>query len=120
MFSRRTNWNLTPNRLTLAHQEVVRTGRKILDLTISNPTQVGIQYDQAILDALRNPKILDYDPQPKGMLSAREAVAEYYSRWPEFELDPENIVLTTSTSEGYSFIFRLLCNPGDEILVPKP
>lgn len=120
MFSRRTDWNLTPNRLALAHQEVLRSGRKILDLTISNPTRVGIKYDDAaILDALRNPKALDYDPQPKGMPSAREAVAEYYSCG-AFRPDPENIILTTGTSEGYSFIFRLLCNPADEILVPKP
>lgn len=120
MFSRRTDWNLTPNRLTLAHQEVLRSGRKILDLTISNPTRVGIKYDEAaILDGLRNPKALNYDPQPKGMRSAREAVAEYYAP-NSFSLDPENIILTTGTSEGYSFVFRLLCNPGDEILVPKP
>ncbi|HKW17766.1 MAG TPA: pyridoxal phosphate-dependent aminotransferase [Terriglobales bacterium] len=123
MFSRRTDWNLTPNRLTLAHQEALRNGRKILDLTVSNPTRVGILYDEtAILDALRNPKALDYDPQPKGLRSAREAVAEYYSCASEKSgrPDPENIILTTSTSEGYSFVFRLLCNPGDEVLVPKP
>jgi alanine-synthesizing transaminase len=120
MFSRRTDWNLTPNRLTLAHQETLRSGRKILDLTISNPTRIGIEYDEsAILDALRNPEALDYDPHPKGIRSAREAVAEYYAR-ETFRLDPENLILTTSTSEGYSYIFRLLCNPGDEILVPKP
>jgi alanine-synthesizing transaminase len=117
MFSRRTEWNLQPNRLTLAHQEALSGGRKIIDLTISNPTRTEIEYDEsAILEALANPKSLDYDPQPKGLLSAREAVSQYYAP----TIDPESLILTTSTSEGYSFVFRLLCNPGDEILIPKP
>jgi alanine-synthesizing transaminase len=117
VFSNRTAWTLAPNRFTLAHEELVRQGREILDLTVSNPTRAGFVYDEtAILDALRNPKSLDYDPQPKGLRSARESVAKYYSR----QLDPESLVLTTSTSEGYSYVFRLLCNPDDEVLVPKP
>jgi len=117
MFSRRTEWNLAPNRLAVAHQEAISSGSKIIDLTISNPARVGIQYDEsAILKALTNPKALDYDPQPKGLRSAREAVARYYAS----VVDPESLILTTSTSEGYSYVFRLLCNPGDEILVPKP
>jgi len=124
MFTRRTDWKLAPNRFALAHQEVLGTGRKIFDLTVSNPTRVGIEYEEAvILDSLRNPKSLDYDPQPKGLRGAREAVAEYYSCGTGAlarELDPENLVLTTSTSEGYSYVFRLLANPGDEVLVPKP
>jgi alanine-synthesizing transaminase len=117
MFSRRTEWDLAPNRLTLAHQEFLASGKKIIDLTISNPTRAGIAYDEsAILGALSNPQSLDYDPQPKGLRSAREAVAAYY----DLTVDPESLILTTSTSEGYSFVFRLLCNPGDEVLVPKP
>jgi alanine-synthesizing transaminase len=117
MFSRRTGWKLAPNRFTLAHQDLLREGREVLDLTVSNPTRAGFVYDEvAILDALRNPKSLDHDPQSKGLLSARKAVAKYHS--PGF--DPESLVLTTSTSEGYSYVFRLLCNPGDEVLVPKP
>jgi len=117
MFSRRTEWNLAPNRLAVAHQEAISSGIKIIDLTISNPTRAGIEYDEsAILNALANPKALDYDPQPKGLCSAREAVAQYYASI----IDPENLILTTSTSEGYSYVFRLLCNSGDEILVPKP
>src|SRR5437762_8724982 len=80
MFSRRTGWKLTPNRFTVAHQEMLRSGREIFDLAISNPTRAGIGFDEAaILDSLRNSKSLDYDPQPKGLRSAREAVAEYYS-----------------------------------------
>lgn len=117
MFSRRTDWNLAPNRLTLAYQEALSSGSKLIDLTISNPTRAEIKYDKAaILSALSAPKGLDYDPQPKGLRSAREAVAGCYASL----VDPESLILTTSTSEGYSFVFRLLCNPGDEILVPKP
>jgi aspartate/methionine/tyrosine aminotransferase len=64
---------------------------------------------------------MDYDPQPKGLPSARAAVADYYQTSHGIQnLDPERVILTTSTSEGYSFVFRLLCNPGDELLVPKP
>src|SRR6185312_5487954 len=117
MFSRRTEWNLEPNRLTIAHQEALAAGQKIIDLTISNPTRAEIKYhESAILNALSSPESLEYDPQPKGLRSAREAVAAYYTP----PIDPEYVILTTSTSEGYSFVFRLLCNPGDEILVPKP
>ncbi len=120
MFSRRTGWQLAPNRFTLAHEELLQTGRQILDLTISNPTRAGFIYGEAtILDSLRNPKSLDYDPQPKGFQSAREAVADYYNARGN-KLDPENLVLTTGTSEAYSHVFRLLCNPDDEVLVPKP
>ena len=116
MFSNRTAWKLTPNRFTLAHEELLRQGREILDLTVSNPTRAGLSYDEtAILDALRNPTSLDYDPQPKGLRSAREAVANYGAG-----LDSGSLVLTTSTSEGYSYVFRLLCNSEDEVMVPKP
>ena len=120
MFSRRTSWPLAPNPFTLAHREALRSRREILDLTISNPTRAGFDYDEsAILDSLRNSRSLEYDPQPKGLLSAREAVADYYNARGD-KCGPENLVLTTSTSEAYSYVFRLLCNPGDEVLVPKP
>jgi alanine-synthesizing transaminase len=120
MFSRRTDWKLSPNRFTQAIEEVRASGGEFLDLTISNPTRAGITYDTAaILDSLRNEKSLDYDPQPKGLLSAREAVADYYRSRGE-KVDRESFVLTSGTSEGYSYVFRLLANPGDEILVPKP
>ncbi len=122
MFSKRTDWNLTPNHFTDACREVLAAGREVADLTISNPARAGFAYDaETILRALAHPQAMDYDPQPKGLRSAREAVADYYREQPKgFEVDPESLVLTTSTSEGYSYIFRLLCNPGDEILVPKP
>ena len=134
MFSERTNWRLAPNGFTRAVEEARARGAHLLDLTASNPTRVGLQYDsEAILNSLRSQQVLDYEPQAKGLVLAREAIARYYSaRRSDREPDvastvstsrvvvPERIVLTTSTSEGYSFVFRLLCNPGDEFLVPKP
>jgi aspartate/methionine/tyrosine aminotransferase len=120
MFSRRTDWKLTPNRFTQVQRELQAAGGEVLDLTISNPTRAELHYDsETILQALINPQALDYDPQPKGLRSAREAVAGYYRKQHD-EVDPDAIVLTTGTSEGYSYVFRLLCNAGDEILVPKP
>jgi aspartate/methionine/tyrosine aminotransferase len=122
MFSQRSGWKLTPNRFTKVQRELRAAGREVLDLTESNPTRAGLHYDAAaILGSLSHPQALDYDPQPKGLASAREAVAEYYRAKPSvLNVDPGSIVLTTSTSEGYSYVFRLLCNPGDEVLVPKP
>ncbi len=122
MFSERTNWKLVQNRFTQALDEARAAGVRILDLTVSNPTRVGLQYDtQAILDALAAPQAIDYDPQSKGLREAREAVAGYYrDEHHVSDFDPERLILTTSTSEGYSYVFRLLCNPGDELLVPKP
>jgi alanine-synthesizing transaminase len=122
MFSDRTNWKLTRNRLTEALEEAKSSGARLLDLTVSNPTRAGLLYDAAlILQSLASPRVMDYDPQPKGLLGAREAVAAYYRDQHDVRgLDSEQLVLTTSTSEGYSFVFRLLCNPGDELLVPKP
>lgn len=132
MFSDRTNWKLAQNRFTVALEEVRAGGARVLDLTVSNPTRAGLHYDEAaILGALSSPRALDYDPQSKGLLEAREAVAGYYrdrsgrgerdvASNVSTDVDVERIVLTTSTSEGYSFVFRLLCNAGDELLVPKP
>jgi alanine-synthesizing transaminase len=122
MFSDRTNWKLAQNRFTQAVEEVRAAGAEVFDLTVSNPTRVGLKYDsQAILQALGSARALDYDPQSKGLLEAREAVAAYYREEHGVrDLDAERIVLTTSTSEGYSYVFRLLCNAGDELLVPKP
>ena len=94
----------------------------MLDLTVSNPTRVGLHYDEPlILESLASPHAMDYDPQPKGLPGARAAIAAYYQTVHRLHhFDPDRLVLTTSTSEGYSFVFRLLCNPGDELLVPKP
>jgi len=122
MFSERTNWRMAQNRFTKAVEEVRAAGKKTFDLTASNPTRVGLEYDAAaILEALGSPRALHYDPQAKGLPEAREAVADYYRAEHGIGgLGAERIVLTTSTSEGYSFVFRLLCNAGDELLVPKP
>jgi aspartate/methionine/tyrosine aminotransferase len=128
MFSERTNWKLAQNRFTQALERARAGGAKILDLTASNPTSVGLEYDShAILAALASPRALDYAPQAKGLLEARGAVAGYYrdkcgasGRNVASNVYTDRVVLTTSTSEGYSFVFRLLCNAGDELLVPKP
>src|ERR1700675_4883083 len=80
MFSDRTNWQLSPNALTRAIEEARASGQPILDLTISNPTEAGIHPDtDAVLAALSNPKAMHYDPQPRGLLAAREAVCRYSS-----------------------------------------
>ena len=118
-FSQRTNWNTEESDLARAHRLRVEVGLPIADLTASNPTRCGFAYDPALLAALSNPQALDYDPQPRGLLSARQAVCGYYADH-GVALRPEQIVLTTSTSEAYSFLFRLLCNAGSEILVIQP
>lgn len=122
MFSHRTNWQRHPNELTRVLKDVRASGQEILDLTISNPTEAGVRLDpEVVLGALVNPEATRYDPQPRGLLEARNAVCHYYREAHRvFDLDPERLVLTTSTSEAYSYVFRLLCNTDDEILVPKP
>ena len=120
MFSRRTGWNLSLNRYTQALARRRQSGRELLDLTASNPTSVGLTYSKRELSqALLGDEIFSYEPVAKGMLSAREAVAAYYAE-KGTALDPEALLLTTSTSEAYSFVFRLLCDPGDAVLVPTP
>ena len=92
----------------------------MLDLTAANPTRCGFAVDaQALLDPLSAAGALDYDPQPFGRLAAREAVCGYY-RERGAAVDAGNVCLTTSTSEAYSFLFRLLCDPGDEVLIATP
>src|SRR5580658_3965348 len=120
VFAERTNWNLEANPLSEANARHRASGKPLLDLTISNPTECGFEYDRrAILEALANPASFAYDPDPRGLLSARQAVATYYvGRGVEVPVD--GIILTTSTSEAYSFVSRTLCNPGDEILIPEP
>ncbi|HEY1208445.1 MAG TPA: pyridoxal phosphate-dependent aminotransferase [Terracidiphilus sp.] len=118
-FSRRTSWNTEESELARAHRQRVEAGLSIADLTASNPTRCGFAYDPALLAALANPRALDYDPQPRGLLSARQAVCAYYADH-GVTLQPEQIMLTTSTSEAYSFLFRLLCDASSEILVAQP
>ena len=119
-FARRTAWDLTTNRYTQALEAHRRAGKELLDLTASNPTTVGLHYrEDVLLQALADREALHYEPQPKGLLRAREAIAGYYGERGS-NISPEDLVLTTSTSEAYSFVFRLLCDPGDSLLVPTP
>jgi alanine-synthesizing transaminase len=122
MFSKRTNWKLEENAYTLALLRHKRSGKSLLDLTASNPTTCDFQYDDvAILSAPLAKEALKYDPGPKGIASARAAVIDYYrQKNPAARLDPERLILTTGTSEAYSFLFRLLCEPGDEIAIAHP
>ena len=117
MFSRRSTLNREPNELALAALD----GKKPhLDLTCSNPTQADLLWDPSVLcDALTTGELHVYDPQPFGLESARQAVA---SQWASLGLSVgvQQVVLTSSTSEGYAFAFKLLCDPGDEVLVPSP
>jgi len=97
------------------------SGEHFFDLTISNPTQCGFRYDSAaILEAFQNPNSLSYEPEAKGLFRARQEVARYYREDHGVTVDPGSLLLTSSTSEAYSYAFRLLCNPQEEILVPKP
>jgi alanine-synthesizing transaminase len=121
MFSERTNWKLTRNEYTRALEEMRSSGESLIDLTVSNPTECGLRYDSAvILQAFQIEKAMAYQPEAKGLLVARQEVARYYREDHGETVDPQSVLLTTSTSEAYSFVFRLLCNPQDEILVPKP
>lgn len=121
-FAARANWPLEENAYAKALHRHQQSGRTLLDLTASNPTTCGFDYDErAILDALQCSAALRYDPQPKGLPSARAAVVRYYQEAaPGATIDPEHLILTTGTSEAYSFLFRLLCEPGDEVLVAHP
>ncbi|MBZ5641658.1 MAG: pyridoxal phosphate-dependent aminotransferase [Acidobacteriia bacterium] len=126
MFTSRTNWQLHPNPYTQALEEHRRSGGEILDLTASNPTECGFDYPQEeILSALADPRSLAYHPESKGLAEARRAVAGYYEGRAGFSpsaapVDPDHVLLASGTSEAYSHVFRLLCEPGDEILVPAP
>jgi alanine-synthesizing transaminase len=119
-FSARTAWDVSETELARAIAERRASGFPLLDLTASNPTRCGFKYDEdAILSALGNRESLIYDPDPRGMRRAREAVAAYYADHGA-TVDEQHLFLTTSTSEAYSFLFRLLCDPGDEVLIAQP
>jgi len=120
VFSSRLQWDSQPNPLSLLLAEKRRSGAAILDLTESNPTRAGLDYPgDELLAALADPRALRYDPDPRGLLAAREAVSEYYAQR-GMEVPASRILLTASTSEAYSYLFKLLADPGDEILVPRP
>lgn len=119
MFSRRTEWHLTVNRLTQRLRERRQAGLPLWDLTESNPTRCGFVYPSSLLLALTHADSFLYEPHPKGLLKARQAIAQYYEE-KGASVDVEHLLLTASTSEAYSFLFRLLLNPGDRLLVPRP
>ena len=120
MFSSRSSMELAPNRLAVARVRAQASSRPLLDLTESNPTRASIPYDtNAVLSALALPAAMTYEPAPFGLLRAREAVSRELSACGA-RVDPSRIVLTASTSEAYSFLFKLLADPGDEVLVPAP
>ena len=120
MFSARFKWNLETNQLARLIEEKKRAGVKWLDLTESNPTRCGFDYPATeLLSALASADAMRYDPQPRGLLSARQAVASYYQKRGQI-ISPEHLFITASTSEAYTWLFKLLTDPGDAVLVPQP
>jgi alanine-synthesizing transaminase len=119
MFSARFQWDFQPNRVTRTLEARRHAGAAILDLTESNPTHAGLIYPPEIMAAFADLRMLRYDPAPAGMPAARQAVSAYYARR-GVAVDPGRILLTASTSEAYAYLFKLLCDPGDSVLVPRP
>jgi len=119
MFSARTAWTRAPNHLSTVVEARRRSGAPLIDLTETNPTRAGLRAPADILAALADPAALAYDPAPLGRRDAREAIAAD-GRRRGAEIDPDRLVLTASTSEAYAFAFKLLCDPGDTVLVPRP
>ena len=117
--SRRLPLHSNTNALTRALAASRAAGVPIIDLTESNPTRVGLPYPAGLLAEMSQPAALCYEPHPRGLLSAREAIAHDHQRRGA-AVDPAHIVLTSSTSEAYSWLFKLLCNPGESVLVPRP
>lgn len=119
MFSKRFHWDTRPNRLAEAIARKRAQGTPILDLTESNPTRAGLDYPAEIIDAFTDPRILVYDPAPAGADAARRVVADYYAMRGE-QVAPDRVLLTASTSEAYAYLFKLVADPGSEVLVPRP
>jgi alanine-synthesizing transaminase len=120
VFSFRAPGTLEPNHFTRVLRRLREGGVPLLDLTVTNPTDVGIEYPPSILDALADRRSLRYDPAPLGLWDAREAIAEDCAR-NGIKVAADRVVLTSSTSEAYSVLFKLLCAPsGDAVMVPVP
>jgi aspartate/methionine/tyrosine aminotransferase len=119
VISRRVPPDAQANAVTRLLRELRAGGAGIVDLTESNPTRAGIPYPAAILDSLSDRQSLQYDPHPFGLPAARAAVAADQQRRGA-SVDPAHVVLTASTSEAYGWLFKLLCDPGDGVLVPQP
>jgi alanine-synthesizing transaminase len=120
MLSGRSSVSRAPNRLSLLLDRLREQGQRLVDLTSSNPTRAALPYPAAdILEALQQPQSLDYEPEPFGLLAGRQAVAQL---WQEqgLRVSPSRILLTASSSDAYSYLLKLLCDPGDEILIPQP
>jgi alanine-synthesizing transaminase len=120
MFSKRLNIEFEPNQLSLLFNAKIAKGEKIFDLTSSNPTKLNFTYEEKlILKNFIDEESLVYNPDPKGLITARGTVKEYYESLGK-KLNIEDIFITPSTSEAYSFLFKLLLNPDDEVLIPQP
>ena len=120
MFSSRVPSSLDANAFSRALHAARVGGRPLIDLTVTNPTRVGFDYPETLLADLASPAALAYEPSPFGLLSAREAVARDYARR-GLTVAADRIVLTSSTSDAYSLLFKLLCEPsGDSVLTPAP
>jgi len=119
-FSNRTNWELGQNEFAAAIEAAKSSGCELLDLTVSNPTVCGFEYAAVdLLAPLSEPAAMLYAAEPLGTLAAREAVRRYYLDVGA-DIATDRLCLTTSTSEAYSFLFRLLCDAGDEVLIARP
>src|SRR5690349_1138400 len=119
LFSSRLPPHGDVNAITRAVQRLRAAGTSIVDLTESNPTAVGLSYSPELLKSLSDAEALTYQPEARGLRSAREAVAGEFARRGH-QIDPDHLVLSASTSEAYSWLFKLLCDPGDRVLVPRP
>ena len=119
MFSNRLPGHAEVNALSRAVASLTAAGTSLVDLTESNPTRAGLPYPADLLSAAASDRALCYDPQPFGLRTAREAVSADYARR-GVAVDPECIVLSASTSEAYSWLFKLLCNSGESVLIPQP
>ncbi|MBI3181886.1 MAG: pyridoxal phosphate-dependent aminotransferase [Myxococcales bacterium] len=118
-FSRRTGWDRRPNPLAERLEALRRTGVPLVDLTESNPTRCELEYPKQLLDALAAPEAMAYEPDPRGLLTAREAICRHLAGQGA-QVEPDQVLITASSSEAYAFLFKLLCDPGDEVLLPSP
>lgn len=118
-FSQRVPANVAENQISRLLAEMRASNSALIDLTIANPTQAGISYPVTLLHPLSDPRSLVYEPAALGIADARLAIAEDFARR-EVTVDPQRLALTVSTSEAYSVLFKLLCNPGEEVLIPEP
>jgi alanine-synthesizing transaminase len=119
MTSSRLPSSLEPNALARAIQARRRGGASVIDLTESNPTRVGLKYPAALLAPLADARAMEYDPQPLGLWSARAAIAADFRRR-GIVISADRVAVTSSTSEAYALLFKLLCDAGDQVLVPHP